>query len=119
MGGGVDAPGQGGDDGRGHLVLDGEDVLEVAVVSFRPEVVSGGAVDELGGDADPVARLAHAAFEHVAHAELPGDGAHVHGLALVGERGVAGDDEELADARQRGEDVLGDAVGEELLFGIA
>ena len=109
----------GGDDGLGDLVLHGEHVGEVAVVALGPEMAAGGDVVELRGDAHAVAALADAAFEHVAHAELVGDLLQVNGLALVDERGVARDHEEPAQLRQRGDDVLADAVGEILLLRIA
>src|SRR5271165_1900610 len=70
------------------------------------------------GDADPVAALAHRAFEHVAHAELAPDLFHIDGLALVSEARIAGDDEEPADAAQRGDDLLDHAVGEIFLLGV-
>ena len=40
-------------------------------------------------------------------------------LALVDERRVARDHEQLAEARQLGQNVLGDAVSEEFLLGFA
>jgi hypothetical protein len=40
-----------------------------------------------------ICRLAHAAFEHVPNAQLATDLVHVNGTALVGEAGIAGDDE--------------------------
>src|SRR6185437_16334545 len=75
--------------------------------------------DELSGDADAVARLAHAAFEHIAYAELAPDALDVDGLALVDEARIARDHEQPADAREAGDDILDHAVGEILLFGIA
>ncbi len=81
-------------------------------------MVARGRVDQLGGNAHPVGRLAHASLEHVLDAELARDPLHVDCLALVGERRVARDDEEPAEARQRGDNVLGDAVGEVLLLGV-
>ena len=68
-----------------HLVLDGKDVLKRSVVTFGPDVVSVGRIDQLRRDTDAVSHLAHAALEHVAHAELAPDLAYVDGLALVGE----------------------------------
>ena len=53
-------------------------------------------VDQLAGDAHAVAGLAHAAFEHIAHAEFAADLLHIDRLALVGEARIAGDDEEPA-----------------------
>ena len=58
-----------GDDRFGDLVLHGEHVGEAAIVTFRPEMAAGGNVIELGGDADAVAILAHAAFDHVTDPE--------------------------------------------------
>lgn len=76
-------------------------------------------VDELAGDAHAAAHLAHAAFQHVAHAEFAPDLLHIHRAALVGEARVPRDDEQPADARQAGDDVLDHAVGEIVLIGIA
>ena len=64
-------------------------------------------------------RLAHAAFQHVAHAQLAAHLLHVDRPALVGEARVARDDEQPADARQRRDDVLDHAVGEIVLLGVA
>ena len=55
-------------------------------------------VDELGVDADAVLVALDRAFEHIANAEFLADLLGVDGLALVGERGVAGDYETVADA---------------------
>ena len=107
------------DDARRHLVLQIEDVLELAVEAVRPEMRAGCGIDELPGDAHPVCRLAHAAFEHVAHPELAADLLHVHGPALVGEARIAGDHEQPAHARQRGDDLFHHAVGEILLLRVA
>ena len=107
------------DDGLGDLVLHREHIGELAVVAFGPDVAAGCDVVELRGDPHPVAFLADAAFDHVADAELLGDLLQVDRLALVDERRVAGDDEEPAQLRQRGDDVLADAVGEILLLRLA
>src|ERR1700720_637921 len=77
---------------------------------------TGGRVDQLRGDAHPIAVFANRAFEHVAHAELAPDLLHVDRLALVGEARIAGDDEEPADAGERRDDLLDHAVGEVLLL---
>ena len=76
----LDPPGQGrGDRGR-DLVLDGEDVLEVAVVALGPEVVVGLGIDQLHRDAHPLPDLAHAALDDVLHAELGGELLHLDRL---------------------------------------
>src|SRR3954447_7055593 len=48
-----------------QLILDGEDVGEIAIVPVGPQMATRGRIDQLGCDADAVAGLAHAAFEHV------------------------------------------------------
>ena len=80
---------------------------------------AGCRVDQLPGDAHPVAGLAHAAFEHVAHAELLRHLLHGDRLALVGEGRVARDDEEPRQPRDCGRDLLDHAIDEILLLGIA
>ena len=62
---------------RRDLVLDREDVLEVAVVALGPEVAVGLGVDQLHRDAHPLADLAHAALDDVLHAELARELLHV------------------------------------------
>jgi hypothetical protein len=50
------------------LVLDGEDVGEVAVVALGLDMVAGLGLDQLCGDVDAIWGFAHAAFEHISHA---------------------------------------------------
>jgi hypothetical protein len=58
----LDVPGQGGDDLLGDIVLHREHVVEFAVVTLGPQVMSGGGIDQLRGDAHAVAGLTHAAL---------------------------------------------------------
>ena len=76
-------------------------------------------VNQLDRDPDPLADLAHAAFDDVVHAQFARELQHFDRLALVLERRIARDDEQIAKAEQLGDDVFGDAVGEELLLGVA
>src|SRR5271169_6256076 len=57
--------------------------------------------------------------EHVAHAKLAANLLHIDGLPFVRKTRIAGEDEQPADARQRGNDVLDHAVGEVLLLRVA
>src|SRR5262249_48916095 len=59
------------------------------------------------------------AFQKMADAEIPGDRAYIGGLALVGKGRVAGDDEQPGIAREIGDQVLGQAIGEGFLLRIA
>jgi hypothetical protein len=109
----------GGGDPRGDLVLQVEDVGQIAVVALGPEIGPVHRVEELAGDAHAPARLAHAALQHVANTQLRADLRQVDGLPLVGEGGIAGDDQKPPPFRQRRDDVLGDAVDEISLLGVA
>jgi hypothetical protein len=100
------------------LVLQRKDVGEIAVVALGPDVLASLGLDQLRSDADAIAGLAYAAFEHIAHTELAPNLLHIDRAALVSEAGVARDDEQRGIAGQRGDDVLGDPVGHELLLGI-
>jgi hypothetical protein len=101
------------------FVLQRENVVEVAVVALGPDVAASRAIDKLSSDPDTAARFAHAAFEQVAHLELPRDLRRIDVLALEREGGVARGDPERRDLGKVGDDVLADAVGEVLLLRIA
>ena len=66
----------------GDFVLQLENIGELAVVSLGPQMIAERRVDELPGHANAVRRFAHASFENVAHAQLPGDLTHVDRLRL-------------------------------------
>ena len=89
----LDDPG----DAESDFVLKLENVFDQAVEAVGPQVRAGLGVDQLAGDAHPVAALAHRAFEHIAHPKLAPDLLHIDGPALVGKGGVAGDDEQPTD----------------------
>ncbi len=65
------------DDALGDPILKLEDVVERTLVALGPEMAAGRCIDELSGDAHAVRRLAHAAFEHIAHAQVAADLRHV------------------------------------------
>src|SRR6516162_208998 len=81
-------------DARGDLVLYSEDVGQVAIVALGPEMPASGGFDQLCRHPHQVACLAHAALEHVAHAELPPDISGRNRFPLVSEGRIAGDDEQ-------------------------
>jgi hypothetical protein len=100
-------------------VLQVEDVFERAVEPVGPQMRAGLGFDQLDGDPHPPACFAHRAFEHVPDCELAPDLLYIDGLALVGEGRIAGDDEEPADAGERGDDLLDHAVREIFLLRVA
>jgi hypothetical protein len=103
------------DDSVGDLVLDGEDVVQLAVVGFRPQVAILHRVDQLGSDAHPVAGLAHAALEDVVDLQLARDHRRAQLPALVGERRSARRHADVVHLDQHVEQFLGDTVREVLV----
>ena len=94
----------------GNLVLDGEDVVDGAVIGLRPDMGVGGNVDELCRDPEPVACLADAAFQHVGDIQPLADLGHVERLVLERKRGSTGDDDQVLGLRQAIEYFLRDAI---------
>jgi hypothetical protein len=82
------------DDARRDLILNREDVFERLVVSVRPEMNADCCIDQLGCDAQAIAGLADASFQHVADTQLPADSPRVGSLVFVSETRIAGDHEE-------------------------
>src|SRR5262245_49394557 len=75
----------GAHDARCDLILQIEDIRERAFKTVRPKVNPGRCIDELTGNAHAIGGLAHAAFQHIANAELTARLLHVDSTALVGE----------------------------------
>src|SRR5215472_10504896 len=109
----VDGAGQPG----GNLILHVERIAALLIEAFGPQMRAALGIDELSVEPDPLARVLHAAFEHVAHAELATDLTGVDRLALIGESGVARDREDARTAREVGRQRLGDAVDEGVVLG--
>src|SRR5215469_4177379 len=99
-----------------HLVLKLEDVLKRSFESISPKIRASESVDQVSGNAYSLARLSNRTLQHVPDAEFTTDLLHIDCLALVGERAVARDHEQPADAAERGDDLLDHSVSEVLLF---
>lgn len=72
-------------------------------------------VNELGIDADVVARSPHAPFQDIAHGQLAADLLGADALALLNERGIVLDHEHVRNSRQIRRQILGDPLREILL----
>src|SRR6516225_4207677 len=81
--------------------------------------MAGISPDQLRGNAHSTARFTHATLDDIARAELLSDFLDVDSLALIGKGRVACDHRKGAPAGEHRDDVLGDAVGKELLLQIA
>ena len=99
--------------------LNREDVVERAVVDFRPQVRIACRIDQLRGDADALPGTADAAFEHRRDVELLRDRRYVDVLALEEERRSARCDAQSADLRQHVQELVGEPVGEVLVLFVA
>src|SRR6266446_1352904 len=62
-----------GGDTRGDVVLNREDVSQIAVVTLSPEMGTGGCIDQLAGDAHTLPGPAHATFEDIADTKVAAD----------------------------------------------
>src|SRR5438477_11892491 len=89
-----------------HLILKIENVFQGAVETIGPEMGAGLGLDQLRGDARPVPTLAHRALQHIADTELASHLLHPDRSSLVSGARIAGDDEQPADAAERGDDLL-------------
>ncbi len=83
---------KGGDDLLGDVRLHREDVFQLPLVGFGPEMAVGLGLDQLAGDAHPPVGPAHAAFQDVGDVELFGDLAQVLLRPPVAHHRGAGDD---------------------------
>ena len=104
---------------RHDLILQLEQVADVFLEAFGPEMGAGFRIDELRVDTHPVPIPLCRAFEDVPHAEFLADLLGVDGFALVSEGRGAGDHEAVADARKVGGKIVRDAVDEIILGGVA
>src|SRR5882724_40813 len=59
--------------GPGDLILQGEDIAEIAIVALSPEVIAGAGVDELSSNPHAVGGSPDAALNDIGHAELAAD----------------------------------------------
>src|SRR5262245_38766381 len=106
-------------DAAGDFVLHAEDVAKSTIVALGPVVPTSRRIHELRANAKPISGAAHATFQHITHAELARDLLHINRAVLVDKGGIAGNDEQPADAGEAGGQVLGDSIGEVFLIGIA
>lgn len=103
-------------DGAGDLsrdpVLELEQVRARPLVAIRPQLLARLGIDQLHGDAQTIATTTNGALDHIGDPELGSHFADIDETTLVGEGRLAGDDEEIANARQRRGDLLDDAIDE-------
>src|SRR5262245_21374822 len=101
-----------------YLILHLEDILQVAVIILRPDMIAIDRVDQLRGYPDAFAGSSHATLEYGGHAELVPDLSHVFLLAFKRKRRGACRHLQAFDLCQSDEDLFGDAVAEVFIFRI-
>src|SRR6516165_8047348 len=106
-------------DAPSNVLLHAKDVLDLGVVGLGPNVPPRCGLAQLGIDANTVASAANAAINQIARVEQAADlgGRQVPALELKARR--LGDDEQVREAAERGNDVLSDAVAEVILARVA
>jgi len=61
------------DDASGDVVLHAEDILDLGVVRFGPDLPPGRGINQLGADANAIAGAANAALDQIPRVELAPD----------------------------------------------
>src|SRR5262249_19498296 len=105
-------------DGARDLVLNGENILHLAIVAVRPQVVTILDVDQLRRHADLAAGLPDAAFQNGSYSQRRADLPNVLVLPLERERGGPGRDAKHLDLRQRVDDLFSHAVAEVIILSV-
>ena len=90
----------------GDLRLYGKNIIEITVVSVRPDLVSAEHIDKLRGNPDPVPGLSHAALHQVLNAQQLRDPGNVGSMPLESESRVACNHEQLPEPGKFGDNVL-------------
>jgi hypothetical protein len=100
------------------LALDREQVFrgQFAVVNLGPQMLVGGRFDQLHVDSNLVAGALNSALHHIRDTQFLRDLGNLLGGVPVFHNGGSGDDFDRANLRERGQEVVVDAVGEELVF---
>ena len=97
--------------GVGYLAFHSKDIVEFAVVAFRPKMLGRCSANQLDVHVHSVSDFLHTAFEKIRHAQLLADLTQVLGRALVFLSRSARDDLERGNLREPGQDFVLDTVG--------
>src|SRR5438034_3080578 len=97
-------------DTAGNFILDREDVFDLSVEPLRPQVITVPRVDELHGDADPVASLSNAAFKKRLHTQSSSNLARIDACSTKCEAGCSSRDVECPDFGKRIQNLLCNTV---------
>src|SRR5882757_3866232 len=96
----------------GNFILQCEQVAKRPLISFSPKVGAGRCVGQARTNADPPFVAAHSALQYVSNPELLGEPRQVNADTAITEGGISRDHHQTGEFRQRGNDVVRDAVAE-------
>ncbi len=105
-------------DVAGHVALQQQNVAQVAVIVFRPNMLIAAAIHQLRGDANMIAGKLHCTFDHCVHVQLARDLRQWFVGALVAHDRSVGDDLQVSKFGELRNQVFGHAVGEVVLLGV-
>ncbi len=97
---------------EGDGVLEGEDLVDEALVMVGADDRAGAALDQRGADPQPAAMVLDRPVHDVAHAQAAPERRRVGAPAAIGQGRAAGDHEQVARGRQGADDPVGEAVGQ-------
>ncbi len=97
--------------GAGHLTFNSKDIVEFAIVAFRPKMLGRCGANQLDVHVHSISDFLHTAFEKMRHAQLLADLTQVLGRALVFLGGGARYDLKLGNLRKPGKDFVLDTIG--------
>src|SRR5208283_2838603 len=95
---------------HGNLVLKRENIFQDPIVLLSPQIGVGFRIDQLYGNTDSIARLAHAALKHVANTKFIRHLLNSDRLILVGKSRVAGGHRQPFDTRESSDDLIYHAI---------
>ena len=101
-----------------YIVLHGKDILELRVVGFRPEVTPGLGIGQFDIDTNAIAGPADTALEEIARIEHAPDLGRCDIAPLELKARRFGRNQQVREAAERADHILGDPVTEVILAGI-
>ena len=95
-----------------ELTLEREDVLQFAIISFRPNLTVGLGIDELGVNSHAIARNLHASLQHVRNVQVATDLLQISILAAVRCDTTAADDLQISHLAEISQNIVLNTIGE-------
>ncbi len=98
------------------FILNLEDIMQIAIVFFRPQMITVRNIDQVGDDANPVPRFSYASFQYRGNVQLLADSADVRMLIFKLKRGGPGGDAQARNLCERADQLFGNAIAKIFLI---